>query len=435
MRFFYTLLSIIFLFCVFLHAEVVQSVRIHDMTYMSESLAKDIINIKDGENLNNEKIDKAVLELYKQGYFSDIYVTFENGILHFYVTEKPAVASVEIKGYGTQSEKDTIYGQLGIKKGDTYDDMKLEKALEILKQMLEYKGYYGSVIEPDIQQINEGKAIAIVLNVNRGNSIKIEKSYYEGASKLKKRKIESLSANKQADFMGWLPGLNSGKLMLSELELDPLRIQDSYMRNGFLDANVSNPLLSVNPTNNKAQLYYNVREGEQYTVKDIEFVIDDAHRDLISDEELKKSITTKPNTIINIQTLRDDAQIIKLKVADLGYAYVAVNPDLKKSTDRRFTSKDKGAGIDSIKPEVTVVYYIDFGKKVKINDVIIAGNTRTSDRIIRREVLIAPGDTYSLGKIQNSELALRRIGYFEKVNINEKRISDDSMDLVVEVSE
>ena len=138
MRFFYTLLSIIFLFCVFLHAEVVQSVRIHDMTYMSESLAKDIINIKDGENLNNEKIDKAVLELYKQGYFSDIYVTFENGILHFYVTEKPAVASVEIKGYGTQSEKDTIYGQLGIKKGDTYDDMKLEKALEILKQMLEY---------------------------------------------------------------------------------------------------------------------------------------------------------------------------------------------------------------------------------------------------------------------------------------------------------
>ncbi|RDU66222.1 outer membrane protein assembly factor BamA [Helicobacter didelphidarum] len=417
MRFFFVSL----LFAVsFLYAEIVQSVKIYNITYMSESLAKDIINIKVGDKLDGQKIDEAILALYQQGYFSDLYATFENGILSFYATEKPAVASIEIKGYGSQSEKDTLYGQLGIKKGDTYDDIKLEKALEVLKQMLEYKGYYGSVIEPEVKELSEGRAVAITLNVNRGDSIIIEKSYYEGASQLKKRKIESLSANKQADFMGWLPGLNNGKLMLSELELDPLRIQDSYMRNGFLDANVSHPLLSVNMTNHKAQLYYNIKEGNQYKVKDIEFIIDEEHKGLISDEELRKNLTTKIDMVVNVQNLRDDSQVIKLKVADLGYAYVAVNPDLKKDTEKK---------------EVTIIYYIDFGKKVHINDIVITGNTRTGDRIIRREVLIAPGETYSLGKIQSSEIALKRIGYFENVHIDEKRISDDSMDLVVNVTE
>ncbi|WP_237416272.1 outer membrane protein assembly factor BamA [Helicobacter saguini] len=420
MRIFIFILFASFLCGQILNAENIKAIKVHNITYMSESLAIDIINIKPGESLNPEKIDNGINALFKQGYFSDIYATFDNGILNFYVSEKPAVASVEVKGYGTQSEKDTIYGQLGIKKGDTFDEIKMEKALDVLKQMLEYKGYYGSVIEPEIKELSEGRAVAITFNVNRGDSIIIEKSYYEGASKLKKRKIESLSANKQRDFMGWLPGLNAGKLMLAELELDPLRIQDSYMRNGFLDANVSNPLLSVNPTNKKAILYYNVDEGEQYKVKGIEFVIDDEHRDLITDEQLRKNLSAKIGELVNVQNLRDDSQTIKLKVADLGYAYVAVNPDLKKDAENK---------------EVTIIYHIDFGKKVHINDVLITGNTRTGDRIIRREILIAPGDVYSLGKIQGSEIALKRIGYFENVRIDEKRISDEAMDLVVNVSE
>lgn len=413
-------LLLILCMCSIAFAEVVQSVKVNNLTYMSQSLAKELINIKSGDTLNSEKVDNAVLALYKQGYFSDIYATFNNGVLQFFVKEKPAVASIELKGYGTQSEKETIYGQLGIKKGDTYDDMKLDKALEKLKQMLEYKGYYQSVIEPEVTSISDGKAVAITLNVNRGDSIFIEKSYYEGAKKLEKRKLEALSANKQRDFMGWLPGLNAGKLMLNELELDPLRIQDSYMRNGFIDAHVSNPLLSVNMTNHKAKLYYNVNEGEQYKVSDIDFVIDSEHKDEVAESELRKDLATKVNEIFNIQNVREDSQKIKLKIADLGYAYVAVNPDLKK---------------DSNKHEVQVIYHIDFGKKVHINDVLITGNTRTGDRIIRREILIAPGDLYSLGKIQSSEIALKRIGYFENVRIDERRISEDSMDLVVNVTE
>ena len=208
-------------------APLVKSIKIENLTYMSEALAKEITKLKENERLDEAELDRAILDLYKQGYFKDVYATLEDGELVFIVEEKPAVASVEIKGYGSQSEKDTIYGQLGLKKGETYDEFKLEKALGNLKQILEQKGYYGSVVEPELKELNDGRAVAITLNVNRGNTITIEKSYYEGAKSLKKRKIEALSANRQRDFMGWLWGLNDGKLVLNELELDPLRVQDS----------------------------------------------------------------------------------------------------------------------------------------------------------------------------------------------------------------
>lgn len=109
---------LLLIFCMFSlsFAEVIQSVKVNNMTYMSESLAKDIINIKSGEKLDYGKVDTAILALYKQGYFNDIYATFDNGVLQFFVKEKPAIASIELKGYGTQSEKRQFMDSLGSKR-------------------------------------------------------------------------------------------------------------------------------------------------------------------------------------------------------------------------------------------------------------------------------------------------------------------------------
>ncbi|MDU9799968.1 POTRA domain-containing protein, partial [Helicobacter pylori] len=104
------------------------------------------------------------------------------------------------------------------------------------------QGYYGSVVEVRTEKVSEG-ALLIVFDVNRGDSIYIKQSIYEGSAKLKRRMIESLSANKQRDFMGWMWGLNDGKLRLDQLEYDSMRIQDVYMRRGYLDAHISSPFL------------------------------------------------------------------------------------------------------------------------------------------------------------------------------------------------
>ncbi len=394
----------------------VKSVSYVGLSYMSDMLANEIVKIRVGDIVDSKKIDTAVLALFNQGYFKDVYATFEEGILEFHFDEKARIAGVEIKGYGTEKEKDGLKSQMGIKKGDTFDEQKLEHAKTALKTALEGQGYYGSVVEVRTEKVSEG-ALLIVFDVNRGDSIYIKQSIYEGSAKLKRRMIESLSANKQRDFMGWMWGLNDGKLRLDQLEYDSMRIQDVYMRRGYLDAHISSPFLKTDFSTHDAKLHYKVKEGIQYRISDILIEIDNP---VVPLKTLEKALKVKRKDVFNIEHLRADAQILKTEIADKGYAFAVVKPDL---------DKDEKNGL------VKVIYRIEVGDMVYINDVIISGNQRTSDRIIRRELLLGPKDKYNLTKLRNSENSLRRLGFFSKVKIEEKRVNSSLMDLLVSVEE
>ncbi len=394
----------------------VKSISYVGLSYMSDMLANEIVKIRVGDIVDSKKIDTAVLALFNQGYFKDVYATFEGGILEFHFDEKARIAGVEIKGYGTEKEKDGLKSQMGIKKGDTFDEQKLEHAKTALKTALEGQGYYGSVVEVRTQKVSEG-ALLIVFDVNRGDSIYIKQSIYEGSAKLKRRMIESLSANKQRDFMGWMWGLNDGKLRLDQLEYDSMRIQDVYMRRGYLDAHISSPFLKTDFSTHDAKLHYKVKEGIQYKISDILIEIDNP---VVPLKTLEKALKVKRKDVFNIEHLRADAQILKTEIADKGYAFAVVKPDL---------DKDEKNGL------VKVIYRIEVGDMVYINDVIISGNQRTSDRIIRRELLLGPKDKYNLTKLRNSENSLRRLGFFSKVKIEEKRVNSSLMDLLVSVEE
>ncbi|MGX3099053.1 outer membrane protein assembly factor BamA [Helicobacter sp. 23-1046] len=396
----------------------ISAVKYQGSTSISDTLASEIANIKAGDTLDINKVDNAIKEFFKQGYYEDVYASFENGILTFHFKQRPKVASIEIKGYGSESEKESLYGQIGIKKGDSYDEVRLERAKNVIKTILEYQGYYGSVIKEEIQPVGSDEgAYAITLHINQGDNIIIKEATYNGREKLKVSEIQELSANKQKQFAGWFWGRNDGKLRLYDLEYDNARIQDSYMRRGFLDAQVGPAFLEADFSDYSAKLRYDISEGEQYKVSDVQIIIQSPQ---INEKKLLKKLRIQKGDVFNIENLRADMEIIKYEIADMGYAFTRVSPDLDK---------------DSTNAEVRVLYYIQAGQKVRVNDVIISGNTRTGDRIIRRELLLSPGDEYNLTQIKNSENALRRLGFFEKVEIEERRVSEDYIDLLVNVQE
>lgn len=395
----------------------ISQIRYEGLSSISSVLADEITGIRVGDTLSVDKVDKAVRNLYAQGYFEDIYADFERGVLSFYFKQKPKVASVEIKGYGSEQEKETLYSQLGIKKGDSYDETKLNRAKLVIKTILEYQGYYGTVVESEIKEVGNDGAYAITFNVNQGENIIIKNATYDGREKLKVKDLEELSANRARQFMGWMWGRNDGKLKLADLEYDGARVQDAYMRKGYLDASVSQAFVDANFSDYSANLYYKIKEGERYKVSGIKIIL---HVPVIEESELRKGLKIKKGEYFNIEDVRADVETIRQKIADLGYAFTRVSPDLDKDQDNA---------------EVKVVYLIQVGQKVKIHDVIISGNSRTADRIIRRELLLAPGDTYKLTDLRESENALKRLGYFGKVKIEERRVSEDSMDLLVDVEE
>ncbi len=409
------LLILLAIFYTQLLSTTITSIEFKNMVHLSKSVAKQMLNFKEGDELSQEEIDKAIKLFFKQGYFSDIWVENYDGKIIFNFKEKPIISKIEMKGY-KENDEEAQAALLQIKKGAMYDEKRLERVKKRIIDALSQEGKIDSVVEIETQHLDNG-SVKVTFLVNEGENIIIQQLDYSGAKGLDPELFDDVIANKEHQFMGWFWGRNDGKMQLAQMQYDPLRIRDLYMQYGYLDAKVDEPFVRVDFDHYTAQMSYQLIEGDVYRVNNI---ILQQHTKVIKDEELRDVVKLKVNEAFNIKTFREDSQRIKTAIADLGYAFVQVVPDLRKEKEKK---------------TVEVVYSIKPGKKVRIRNVIIAGNNRTLDRIIRRELYLGPGDMYNLTDLKDSRNALGRTGYFENTTIEEKRISEDTMDLVVKVKE
>lgn len=385
------------------------------MVHISENVALRMLGFDKGDDIDVKIVDKSIKSFFKQGYFNDVYAEFEDGELSYYFKEKAIISKVELKGY-KENEEEFKDGVIQIKKGTLYDEKKIEAAKRRIVEAIAAEGKMDSVVEVETTYLENG-SIQITFLVNEGEEIIIDSLKYSGVYGLDSDDFDDVIANKEHQFMGWFWGRNDGKMSLRDLEYDNLRIRDFYMQNGYLDAKVDEPFVRVNFDNYKANMSYQIVEGEQYTVSKISIY---QAKKVVEDEEIYKLLTLKENKVFNIKTFREDAEKIKTLIADQSYAFVQVVPDLRKNKE------DK---------TVEVIFQIKPGQKVKIRNVTISGNTRTLDRIVRRELYLGPNDMYSLTDLKDSRNAIGRLGYFDSTTIEEKRVDNQTMDLIVKVKE
>ncbi len=409
------LLLLLLFFYTQLFSTTIKSIEFEGMVHLSKSVAKRMLTFKEGDTLSEKEIDTAIKTFFKQGYFSDIWVDNYDGKIIFNFKEKPIISKIQMKGY-KESDKETQAALLQIKKGAIYDVKRLESVKKRIIDALSQEGKIDSVVEIETEHLENG-SVKVTFLVNEGEKIIIEQLDYSGVKGLDSELFDDVIANKEHEFMGWFWGRNDGEMQLSQMQYDPLRIRDLYMQYGYLDAKVDEPFVRVDFDHYTAQMSYQLIEGEVYRVNDI---VLQQRTKVISDEALRDVVKLKMNEAFNIKTFREDSERIKTAIADLGYAFVQVVPDLRK---------------DKEKKTVEVVYSIKPGEKVRIRNVIIAGNNRTLDRIIRRELYLGPGDIYNLTDLKDSRNSLGRTGYFENTTIEEKRISTNTMDLIVKVKE
>ena len=397
-------------------AQTIKSIRFEGLMHLSPTLAKEIVGLYPGQELDMQKIDEAIKKFYAQGYFKDIWVEEKNGELIFHFVEKPLIAQIEVVGY-LQDKKEELPEILGLKKGDIYDEEHIQEAIAKIKEYAKSKGYFDTVVEVDTEKVGKN-GVKVTFVVNKGEKVYIDLLTLCGAKVFDKSDIEKVVANRERNkWLGWMIGFDSGELKLDQLPLDSARIRNKYLTAGYLDAEVSDPFLRVDFDNYKAKLRYHIHEGKPYTVKDVSVKLLEP---VIDEKELLEDLKLQPGKTFNVEKMRKDMEKIRIKVADKGYAFARIVPDFHK---------------DEKTHTVSIRYLVNPGKKVHIRDVIISGNQRTLDRVIRRDVYLAPGDTFSYTDYKDSLNALKRTGFFEDVQIEQRRVSEDEMDLLVKVKE
>ncbi|SFV70659.1 Outer membrane protein assembly factor YaeT precursor [hydrothermal vent metagenome] len=407
--------TLFILFGLHLSAQMLKEIKFDGLVHISKPVALRMLPFEKGDDINVENVDKAIKIYFNQGYFNDIWTTFNDGVLTFYFKEKAIISQVKLKGW-KEDDKDVMENVVKIKKGMLYDKEKLEAAKQRIIEAIAEKGKIDSVVEIETKHLKNG-SVKVTFVVNPGEEITITKLQYSGVKGLDSSDFDSVIANKEHQWMGWLWGRNDGKMHLRDLQYDNLRIRDYYMQYGYLDAKVNPPFVRVNFDSYTADMSYQITEGKPYKISKISIY---QTKHVIADENLTKLLSMKVGDTFNIKKFRKDSQKIKTAIGDLSYAFVQVLPDLKKN------KKEK---------TVNVIFRVIPGDKVKIRNVLISGNTRTLDRVVRRELYLGPGDMFSLTDLKDSRTALGRLGFFESNTIEEKRIDQHTMDLIVKVKE
>jgi len=400
----------------FLAAQVITGVNFEGLVHISPQIAQEITGIRPGMNVDDKQIDQSVKKLYAQKYFDDIWVEENDGVLTYHVKEKPVIAKLKMEGLGEDGNQEVLKSA-GLKKGESYDENRMSKLKKGLEKSLEAQGYYDSVIDIDNKNIN-ANALETNIKVKKGENIIIKKVNLIGAKKFSYDDIKEVLANKEEQSLGWFLGRDDGKLKANQLKADRERIREFYLERGYLDVKVSEPILRANFSNYTATITYKIDEGKQYRVGNVDVYIERGNQE--AEKALKENLKLKPGKVFNVAKLKKDVSYIQDYMSDKGYAFAQVIPDVKQ---------------DRNKLVANVTYMVKPNKKIYVRNITISGNSRTMDRVIRRELYLSEGEPFTKKDMKDSIDALRRTGFFGDVTIVPKQVGPDTLDLVVNVKE
>ena len=398
-----------------LQAQTVADIKFEGLNHISIANAKEIIKIRKGDEINPEAVDKSIKRLYAQQYFKDIWVEQNEGVLTYHLKEKPVIAKVELSGLAKEKNEETLQNA-GIKKGDIYDETKIKTVKKNIENDLQSKGYFDSVVEIENKELNEG-SLQTKIVVNKGENIFIDEINFYGLKNFEYSDFKHLIANKKKQSIGWFFGRDDGILKAEQLKVDAIRIKEFYLKNGYLDAVVEEPVLKTNFDNYTATLSYKITEGPQYRVGSVTIAIDD---EIANPKKLKEKFKLKTGQIFNVENLRKDMSKIRDATSNKGYAFSNITPDVKQNKENNTAD---------------ITYIVKTNEKVFVDNVTISGNSRTVDRVIRRELYLSEGDAFNQKDLIDSINALKRTGYFNDVQIIPKQIAKDKMDLLVNIDE
>jgi len=321
--------------------------------------------------------------------------------LVYKLLKKKRITRLEIIG-NKSVDKEAILAVMQTKEGEIFDP----------KALYQKEGYFDAQVEYKIIPITSEK-VKLTFIIKEGEKAYIKKIIFEGNKAFKDKTLKKQMKNKERWFLSFITG--SGKLKTDELENDVNRIANFYYNHGYINVKIGEPQVERRGTD--IYITIPVEEGEQYKVGKIAIT-----GDLLKPEtELKKILKLKSGAVYNREQLQKDITALSDVYASEGFAYVEIEPEIK---------------VNSSTLSVDVVYHIKKGIKVYVGRIEFEGNTKTRDKVLRRELWIGEGETFNKIKIEKSIEALHRLGYFEDVKLETQRGEEpNEVNLKIKVKE
>ncbi|MBY0554114.1 outer membrane protein assembly factor BamA [bacterium] len=372
---------------------------------------------KVGEAYSEKNIAEDIKTVFKMGFFLEIEVSKDDtqgGVsLEYKVVEKPTVSEIIFEGNEDVKTED-LETQIPIKPYEILNHAKIKESVVKLEKYYEEKGFYLVKIEPVVEEVKTEETVKLKFSITESDKVKVKKITIIGNNKLKDSYLKPLLLIKEAGFFSGMS--SSGAFKQEAFERDIAALKFIYWNQGYIEVKVDRPLITVTPDKKSIYITYHIEEGEQFNVGEIDFT-----GDLLFDKsELMQSVKIKDNGIFSVEVMQKDIADLQSKYGDLGYAFTNVIP--------RYDVVRK----DRI---VNLVFDFEKGNKVYFGTINVVNNSKTRDKVVRRELKIREGELYNETRKRLSQENIQRLGFFEEVNFKTstppERPDELNIDIVV----
>ena len=372
---------------------LVKEIGVQGNRRVQEAVILGRVSAKIGAPFVANRTAEDIRAIFSLGFFDDVQVKvedFEGGVkLTYMVVERPFVRDILFAG-NKKEDSATLQEKIDLKLGSVYNPVEVNKGADKLKDFYETEGYFEVGITPEVEKLPDGD-VTVTYRIAEGRRISIDQIVIEGAQGLTPKQIKGAMETQEREYI-----VLRGTVQRQRLDEDVDRIIQLYNDYGYVQARVESSDIQIDREKARATIRIVVVEGPQFKVGGV----DVAGNAVLPMEEIRKRIELKSGDVFSRSKLRDSVKGITDLYSAIGRASADVTPNTLQDTPGRL---------------VNIVFEIVEGPETYVERINIAGNTRSEEKILRREIPMAEGDLFTSQKLARAKQRLTNLNYFDKV--------------------
>lgn len=373
----------------------IRDIRVEGSERVEAATVLTYLSLHKGDVLNQDALDASLKSLFATGLFADVQLSENNGVLTVKVVENPVINIVQFEG-NDKLKDDQLLSEISARPRQVFTRTKIQNDVTRLYEIYQRNGRFSANIEPKIIELDQNR-VNLVFEIAEGPVTEIGSIRFVGNERFSDEELRGELASKESRWYNFLA--TNDRFDQDRMAFDQELLRQFYLKEGYADFRVLSAVSELSSDKENFFVTMTVEEGSRYKVGDVRVNSQIRNLDPMS---LKDQISLVVGDWYDANEVKNTVEQMTKKLGDMQYAFVAVVPDVVRN-------KEKGT--------IDVVFSINESPRVFVERVNINGNSRTLDKVIRREMDLVEGDPFSRTKLAKSERNINNLGYFGKVDI------------------
>ena len=409
---FFTYLFVIFnlFFSNFAFSEIIKKINIEGNKRISGNTILVLSNLKAGDDLSKEDLNKTLKNLYNTDFFKNIDINLDDGLLKITVTEYPIIEYIKINGIKNKGLNETLLERISLRDRLSFNEFKLKNDINLIMNVLKTNGYYFATVKTSLDKNEELNSVRIIIDINQGKKARIKEISFIGTKNIKDKKLLEIIASQEHKFWKFL----SKQVFLNQntINLDKRLLENYYKNLGYYNVKILETYSEFN-TEGYFKLTYNIESGNQYYFNNLTLNLpDDYNQDDFSDVlKLFNKFKLTKFSLDNFNLILDKIyKIASLRLYDFIDAKVS-----EKIVDEN---------------KIDFVFNIVDSKKFYVEKINIFGNNTTIEEVIRNKLIVDEGDPLNSLLYNKSIDSIKSLNFFREVEAKIKDGSNENLKII-----